>query len=156
MPFSRSRSPESITRSATLSAWWAVNAPAWRSIASTSVVLPWSTWATIATLRRSMREVGVDMRRPSAFGWVSRECEGPSYRRGDRLPASSERGAGWTSPYDDDRRRGGLARCDRTGGMPTIATTDRVDREALLDFGRDRHNFTLMTTRRDGRTQASP
>ena len=34
--------------------------------------------------------------------------------------------------------------------MPTIATTDRVDREALLDFVRERHNFTLMTTRRDG------
>ena len=55
MPFSRSRSPESMTRSATLSAWCAVNAPAWRSIASTSVVLPWSTCATIATLRRSER-----------------------------------------------------------------------------------------------------
>ena len=40
--------------------------------------------------------------------------------------------------------------------MPTIATTDRVDREALLDFVRDRHHFTLMTTRRDGRPQASP
>jgi len=40
--------------------------------------------------------------------------------------------------------------------MPTIATTDRVDREALLDFVRDRHRFTLMTTRRDGRPQASP
>ena len=29
--------------------------PVWRSIASTSVVLPWSTWATMATLRRSWR-----------------------------------------------------------------------------------------------------
>ena len=53
MPFSRSRSPESMTRSTT--AWLARNAPVWRSIASTSVVLPWSTWATIATLRRSAR-----------------------------------------------------------------------------------------------------
>ncbi|GAB5078004.1 hypothetical protein ARTHROSP310_11450 [Arthrobacter sp. AD-310] len=26
------------------------------SMASTSVVLPWSTWATIATLRRSLRD----------------------------------------------------------------------------------------------------
>jgi hypothetical protein len=34
-----------------------VNAPAWCSIASTSVVLPWSTCATMATLRRSARVV---------------------------------------------------------------------------------------------------
>src|SRR3954471_9914286 len=55
MPFSRSRSIESMTRSAT--SWFARNAPDCHSIASTSVVLPWSTWATIATLRRSLREV---------------------------------------------------------------------------------------------------
>src|SRR5690348_597318 len=53
MPFSRSRSFESRTRSAT--SWLARNAPVCQSIASTSVVLPWSTWATIATLRRSAR-----------------------------------------------------------------------------------------------------
>ncbi len=53
MPFSRSRSIESMTRSTT--AWLSRNTPVWRSIASTSVVLPWSTWATIATLRRSAR-----------------------------------------------------------------------------------------------------
>ena len=51
MPFSRSRSPESITRSATFAL--ARNAPDCHSIASTSVVLPWSTCATMATLRRS-------------------------------------------------------------------------------------------------------
>src|SRR5699024_10886750 len=53
MPFSRSRSPESITRSATSAC--PVKAPDWRSIASTRVVLPWSTCATMATLRRSLR-----------------------------------------------------------------------------------------------------
>src|SRR5262245_6624707 len=53
MPFSRSRSIESRTRSTTAS--FARNVPVWRSIASTSVVLPWSTWATIATFRRSER-----------------------------------------------------------------------------------------------------
>src|SRR6266568_327791 len=53
MPFSRSRSIESRTRSATSSL--ARKAPDCHSIASTSVVLPWSTWATIATLRRSAR-----------------------------------------------------------------------------------------------------
>src|SRR3972149_3845924 len=57
MPFSRSRSPESMTRSATT--WLARKAPVWRSIASTSVVLPWSTWATMATLRMSARTAGV-------------------------------------------------------------------------------------------------
>ena len=53
MPFSRSRSIESMTRSST--SWLARNAPDCHSIASTSVVLPWSTWAMIATLRRSSR-----------------------------------------------------------------------------------------------------
>ena len=53
MPFSRSRSIESITRSFT--SWFARNAPDCQSIASTSVVLPWSTWATMATLRMSSR-----------------------------------------------------------------------------------------------------
>src|SRR5436190_22960197 len=53
MPFSRSRSFESITRS--LTSWLARNAPDCQSRASTSVVLPWSTWATIARLRRSER-----------------------------------------------------------------------------------------------------
>jgi len=40
--------------------------------------------------------------------------------------------------------------------MPSIATTDRVDRPALLDFARDRHRLTLVTTRRNGRPQLSP
>ena len=40
--------------------------------------------------------------------------------------------------------------------MVTIATTDRVDRDALLEFVRDRHHHTLITLRRDGRPQASP
>src|SRR5215208_2159538 len=53
MPRSRSWSIESMTRSVRCS--WAPNTPDWRSIASTSVVLPWSTWAMIATLRRSSR-----------------------------------------------------------------------------------------------------
>src|SRR3954447_5843313 len=53
MPFSRSRSIESITRSAT--SWFSRKEPDCQSIASTSVVFPWSTCATIATLRRSLR-----------------------------------------------------------------------------------------------------
>jgi PPOX class probable F420-dependent enzyme len=38
----------------------------------------------------------------------------------------------------------------------TIATTDRVGRAELLEFLRPRHHALLMTTRRDGRPQASP
>ncbi|GGB67538.1 pyridoxamine 5'-phosphate oxidase [Knoellia flava TL1] len=38
----------------------------------------------------------------------------------------------------------------------TIATNDRVDLDELLDFVRSRHHMVLMTTRRDGRPQASP
>src|SRR5256885_2110555 len=53
MPFSRSRSIESSTRS--LTSWLARNAPDCHSRASTSVVLPWSTWAMIARLRMSVR-----------------------------------------------------------------------------------------------------
>src|SRR4051794_38339407 len=56
MPFSRSRSIESSTRSAT--SWLSRKEPDCQSSASTSVVLPWSTWATIATLRRSSRRAG--------------------------------------------------------------------------------------------------
>src|SRR5215204_4490278 len=53
MPRSRSWSIESMTRS--VSSSWAEKIPDWRSIASTSVVLPWSTCAMIATLRMSSR-----------------------------------------------------------------------------------------------------
>src|SRR4030067_996310 len=51
IPFSRSRSMESIARSGTT--WFSRKMPLCRSIASTSVVLPWSTWAMIATFRRA-------------------------------------------------------------------------------------------------------
>ena len=37
-----------------------------------------------------------------------------------------------------------------------IATAEKVDREALLDFIRPRHKATLVTTRGDGRPQMSP
>ncbi|MFI5898151.1 PPOX class F420-dependent oxidoreductase [Actinoplanes sp. NPDC051513] len=41
--------------------------------------------------------------------------------------------------------------------MPrTIATNTSVGREELLEFLRPRHHAILMTTRRDGRPQASP
>ena len=37
-----------------------------------------------------------------------------------------------------------------------IATTTGVDRDELLDFVRPRHRMILITTRQDGRPQASP
>jgi PPOX class probable F420-dependent enzyme len=37
-----------------------------------------------------------------------------------------------------------------------IATEDRVERSVLEDFVRPRRNVVLLTTRRDGRPQASP
>ena len=40
--------------------------------------------------------------------------------------------------------------------MPRIATTDRIGRDELLDFVRDRHHLVLVTTRADGRPQLSP
>jgi PPOX class probable F420-dependent enzyme len=39
---------------------------------------------------------------------------------------------------------------------PSIATTDRVDLDALLDFVRTRHHVVLLTYRRDGSPQMSP
>ena len=38
----------------------------------------------------------------------------------------------------------------------TVATNTTVGREELLEFLRPRHHALLMTTRRDGRPQASP
>ena len=40
--------------------------------------------------------------------------------------------------------------------MPKIATADRVDRGALLEFLRPRHQAVLLTRRRDGGAQLSP
>ena len=40
--------------------------------------------------------------------------------------------------------------------MANIATADRVEKDALLDFARTRHQYTLVTFRRDGRPQVSP
>ena len=61
---SRSSSPESITRSSVSP--WLSNAPVCWSIALTRVVLPWSTCATMATLRSSSRVmVFADMREGS-------------------------------------------------------------------------------------------
>src|SRR4051812_20881353 len=77
MPFSRSRSIESMTRSAT--SWFWRKAPDCQSMASTSVVLPWSTWATIATLRRSSRTAMRQLK--LAAGLRSGACCGRGFAR---------------------------------------------------------------------------
>ncbi len=56
---------------------------------------------------------------------------------------------------------GTVAQHDRrgtTGGTvsPNIATNEQVGRDALEDFVRPRHKAVLLTTRADGRPQASP
>jgi PPOX class probable F420-dependent enzyme len=40
--------------------------------------------------------------------------------------------------------------------MPKTATTDRVDRDALLEFLRPHHQAVLLTRRREGGAQLSP
>ena len=40
--------------------------------------------------------------------------------------------------------------------MPKTATADRVDRHALLEFLRSRHQAVLLTRRREGGAQLSP
>ena len=40
--------------------------------------------------------------------------------------------------------------------MPKTATADRVDRDALLEFLRPRHQAVLLTRRREGGVQLSP
>jgi len=40
--------------------------------------------------------------------------------------------------------------------MPTVATATALERTELLEFLRPRHHAILLTTRRDGRPQASP
>src|SRR5439155_24749849 len=62
MPRSRSRSLESMARSATR--WLSRKEPACCSSRSTSVVLPWSTWAMIATLRNVIQEIRLRPAKP--------------------------------------------------------------------------------------------
>src|SRR3954447_11429716 len=97
MPFSRSRSIESMTRS--LTSWLARKAPDCQSMASTRVVLPWSTWATMATLRRSARatvirpedRIGPRMAAGPGTGLLERDAELAAVAR---LLAAAEGAAG--------------------------------------------------------------
>src|SRR4051794_33749209 len=99
MPRSRSWSIESMTRSVTTAP--SRNVPACRSIASTSVVLPWSTCAMMATLRRSSRvavgsgfkgPLGARELRHLARNRLHHAVEARNLRVDDRLPARDQRG----------------------------------------------------------------
>src|SRR5439155_3268356 len=110
IPFSRSSSSESMTRSATSS--FARKEPACQSRASTSVVLPWSTCATIATLRRSLRLAvaaiprgGLPLRPPAAAARVQQ-------LRGSRAHSGLLELLVVTEPSGDPARLGLLVRED--------------------------------------------
>ena len=66
MPRSRSRSMVSMSRS--LTSWLALNRPLWRNMASTRVVLPWSTWAMMAMFRKVWFIALSMIRRVSSLG----------------------------------------------------------------------------------------
>ena len=132
MPFSRSRSLESITRSLT----WACapNAPDCHSIASTSVVLPWSTCATMATLRMSSRVAS-----SVAVVMVISCCAG--------MRESRSFGIG-TAPRVDWCRGTGLAVAGpRSRHYQSIAAPQRLDPRAFIP--------ALAVTRSPGATEAA-
>ena len=140
MPFSRSRSIESMTRSAT--SWLARKAPDCQSIWSTSVVLPWSTWATIATLRRSSRTaigiLRVSGGRP-AYGLAGRSGMLPAMTTAwDDAVAAVEGGATVTEARrrprrPDDRRRAPLVPRRR---HPVLGRAGRPRARAATTGGR--------------------
>ena len=92
MPRSRSRSFESITRSATR--WFSRNAPDCCSRRSTSVVLPWSTWAMMAMFLSFMAvrtfERGANRkRRPTAAPSLDGRHDGDATKRRPATPRFS-------------------------------------------------------------------
>src|SRR5262245_48420136 len=121
MPFSRSRSFESRTRSFT--SWFARKAPDCQSSASTRVVFPWSTWAMIARLRKSSR---ADMKTPFGGSLQCRWGGGRPWIQGPPPPAGSRRAA------DHERvvRRMASTRADRYARGPDEM---RIGREAELE-----------------------
>ena len=176
MPFSRSRSIESITRSST--SWLARNAPDCHSIASTSVVLPWSTWATIATLRRSSRGAGGAglwggrRRRGAKIGTRASPIKGKSDATNDLHPwrhrlhrpggrragrRGGVRGQGPGAQRGLERAAGGTGRAagERGGGRPA-----RVDRRPARRRRADRpaaaRAAQAADAARDGRHLRSP
>ena len=111
MPFSRSRSPESSTRSTRAAR--SPNAPEARSMASTRVVLPWSTCATMAMLRRRGRAPRVAGDGSAGAARVEVLTSQGSPSRGPSIPGGNNPRAvavpirPLTGPDDPRRRRWG-------------------------------------------------
>ena len=83
-----------------------------------------------------------------ASGAVSSR-ERPGTRSLMRVDHNTDARAG---PRGNDHRDQVVASCV----MPKTATADRVDRDALLEFLRPRHQAVLLTRRREGGVQLSP
>jgi len=114
---SRSRSFESMAQSATTSPGRKL--PAWRKNPSTKVVFPWSTWATIAMLRTSLRQgtgSGIGLVKVAVLGMPAGRHStdsraAPYFRRG----AAELRARLWghpCQPRGSPRRKGTRLRCD--------------------------------------------
>ena len=147
MPFSRSRSFESMARSSMCSC--EPKEPVWRSIASTRVVLPWSTCATIATLRRSGRRARA-MRESLQRMGRRREPALPAYRQAPVALTRRRLSGRSAAPYSGDScaarsaaRASRRTRCSAGSGTGTAAMSRCVyascgcaqdlPRRALLD-----------------------
>src|SRR5947209_8770862 len=146
MPFSRSRSIESSMRSGTAS--FARKSPDCQSIASTSVVFPWSTWAMIAMLRMSARCCIVPSyhthRRAAVRGYNAVVSRLPRRVSHDPDPRRQH-------PDDAPRRRPGAGR------RPTERADEREgDRRHLHGEGRRDHHRALPRRRTQDRRQLRP
>ena len=140
IPFSRSRSVESSTRSPT--SWFSRKAPDCQSIASTSVVLPWSTCATIATLRRSERKaiaarVATRLRASLRFGDLGVPLGDAAPR--PSAPRSASGRCGSSSPSsiriwctDASMSRSATVRCSAT--IVIAATSSRSVVREIVDL----------------------
>src|SRR5262249_53948041 len=128
MPFSRSRSIESMIRSGTDSFWR--KSPDCHNMASTRVVLPWSTWAMIAMLRM-----------------LSRRSISPSYHAGSRALAGPPATiyimwpdrASREDPDDPTRGAVSRRRPRRGGAVRLRAAEERPPRHHARQGWRDRH-----------------
>ena len=172
MPFSRSRSPESMTRS--VSSSWAVNEPVWRSILSTSVVLPWSTWAMMAMFLREVRNVmaithyyvrpispnsrgamafaGVVARRPCAPDRVRRLRRSaivPSTQR--QTPASGHRPMSRAGARPSWSAKASIVRSARSPGPALLPGEPARTRTMTAAFHRDDDDVTTGAKGRSSR-----
>src|SRR5262249_43680603 len=125
IPFSRSRSVESSTRSAT--SWFSRNEPDCQSIASTRVVFPWSTCAMIATFRGSWRFEGSDvvMVGQGSVGATAETEGGTRGRLHDREHAGCRESREGGRRYDRRPLRAQHARDGACGRQPHALRAER-------------------------------